>query len=172
MDEQDIWRGALTETFDEASSIPGVNIIAGPVATALHAMNEYAEGASWGQIAEDTLTEAAPQVALAGAGRLLKFAMGGPVASSGAREALALEENSGKGYYWADAKTSLTGKTAKARNAAIDSILNNELKDVPLTFKPHYSPTAQFGVAKRGVGTQIGPRSFESRSELGLLPKV
>lgn len=59
-----------------------------------------------------------------------------------------------------------SGKAAQARNRAIDAVIQEDLSNLNLTFKPEYSPFAEQGVAKQGAGTQIGKKAFESRNKL------
>ena len=60
----------------------------------------------------------------------------------------------------------VTGKTAASRNRAIGAMIKEDFQDLNLTHTPQYSPFVGYGVAKKGVGTQIGPKSFESRAQL------
>ena len=68
-------------------------------------------------------------------------------------------------YYTADL-SQVTGKSAKARQKAIDAILKEDFSDLNLTYKPEYSPFIRTGVAQRNTGTQIGKRMFASRNDL------
>ncbi len=67
---------------------------------------------------------------------------------------------------WTADLSHVTGKTAQARNRAIDAIIKEDLPDLRLTHKPQYSPFVGHGVSKFGEGIQIGRDSFVSRHEL------
>ena len=67
---------------------------------------------------------------------------------------------------WMADLSHVTGKTATSRNRAIQSVITDDLPDLRLTHTPQYSPIARTGLAKENVGTQIGYKSFESRSAL------
>lgn len=60
----------------------------------------------------------------------------------------------------------VTGKGAKARNRAIESIIKSELSGIKFTHKPQYSPFVNTGVAMKDVGTHIGKSRFSSRNDL------
>jgi RHS repeat-associated protein len=60
----------------------------------------------------------------------------------------------------------VTGKTASARNRAIQTLIAKDYPLLRLTHTPKYSPFARTGVAKRGVGTQIGKLRFSDRAGL------
>lgn len=60
----------------------------------------------------------------------------------------------------------VTGKGAKARNRAIESIINSELSGINFIQKPQYSPFVNTGVAMKDVGTHIGKSRFSSRIDL------
>jgi len=77
-----------------------------------------------------------------------------------------LVENAGGSSPWTGDLSNVTGKAAAARNQAIDAVIAEDFADTRLTHRPQHSPFAATGVAKRGVGTQIGPKSFESRGAL------
>jgi hypothetical protein len=62
--------------------------------------------------------------------------------------------------------SNVTGKTAQARNKAIDSIIKEDFNSLKLTHTPEYSPFIRTGIAQEGVGTQIGKNSFSSRNTL------
>jgi hypothetical protein len=59
-----------------------------------------------------------------------------------------------------------TGKTGKSRNQAINAIITEDFPNLKLTYIPQYSPYVSYGMAKRGIGTHIGTKSFASRSQL------
>ncbi|MFI0967750.1 DUF6531 domain-containing protein [Streptomyces sp. NPDC021080] len=61
-----------------------------------------------------------------------------------------------------------TGKTTAVRNRAIDAVIAEDFPNLRLTYKPRFNPRGRHGVAKNGVGTQFGPKSFESRHSLRL----
>jgi hypothetical protein len=60
----------------------------------------------------------------------------------------------------------ITGKTALARNKAIDAIIKEDLSKIRLTHKPRYSPFVRTGIAKQNHGTHVGKNSFSSRADL------
>lgn len=67
----------------------------------------------------------------------------------------------------------VTGRTARARNRAIQGVIADDLSAVPgvrpglrLTHTPQYSPYARTGLAMQGEGTQIGKNVFHSRHSL------
>ena len=96
-------------------------------------------------------------------------AKGGGGSAAGRSGANAGVEFAGKrpGYgAWTDDLSHVTGKTAASRNRAIGSVIKEDFKSLKLTHTPQYTPFTGYGVAKNGVGTQIGPKSFESRNEL------
>jgi len=68
-------------------------------------------------------------------------------------------------YYTSDL-SQVTGKSAKARQKAIDAILKEDFPDLNLTYKPEYSPFIRTGIAQQNTGTQIGKNMFVSRNEL------
>ncbi|MBL8193112.1 MAG: hypothetical protein JNM06_04770, partial [Blastocatellia bacterium] len=75
-------------------------------------------------------------------------------------------EFSGGTNKYVDDLSKVTGKGAKSRNKAVDSVLKEDFKDLNVTHKPQYSPYASTGVAKKDVGTHIGKKSFNSRNDL------
>ena len=59
----------------------------------------------------------------------------------------------------------VTGKTAQVRAAVIEHLSSQELSGVRLTHVPEYNPFLEpFGIAKEGVGSQLGPLAFQSRA--------
>jgi hypothetical protein len=75
-------------------------------------------------------------------------------------------QNAGGASPWTKDLSIVTGSTAQARNKAINAVIKADLFNLNLTFKPEYSPFAAQGVAKQGVGTQIGKKVFGSRDKL------
>jgi hypothetical protein len=67
---------------------------------------------------------------------------------------------------WTADLSHLTGKTAAARNRAIQAVINEDLPRLRLTFMPEYDPFIRTGLANPGVGTRIGRNMFSSRREL------
>jgi hypothetical protein len=49
---------------------------------------------------------------------------------------------------------------------ALDAVIADDLTSLRPTHQPQYSPYGPFGMAKEGVGTHIGPKSFTSRAQL------
>ncbi|WP_233521407.1 hypothetical protein [Streptomyces triticagri] len=72
----------------------------------------------------------------------------------------------GTGNVWTHDLSHVTGRTARSRNRAIDAILRQDFPELRLTHKPQYSPWVNTGIAKHGVGTQIGWKRFSSRNDL------
>ena len=60
----------------------------------------------------------------------------------------------------------VTGKGAKARQRAIDSILKEDFNNLNFTHLPEYSPFIRTGIDKKDAGTQIGKNMFSSRNQL------
>jgi RHS repeat-associated protein len=60
----------------------------------------------------------------------------------------------------------VTGKGAAARNAAIESAIEQDLPNLKLTYPPKYNPFIRTGVAQEGAGTQIGKARFSNRLDL------
>lgn len=77
-----------------------------------------------------------------------------------------VEGMAGGGSPWTADLGNVTGRAASARNKAIGAVISEDLPNLRLTHVPEYSPFAKFGVAKQGVGTQIGRKSFSSRNAL------
>jgi RHS repeat-associated protein len=75
-------------------------------------------------------------------------------------------EHRGEGNQWTSDLSHVTGKTAQARNKAIDIMMREDFPDLNFTHRPEYSPWVNTGIAKTDVGTQIGYKPFESRLEL------
>ncbi|MCG8550069.1 MAG: hypothetical protein MI799_06685, partial [Desulfobacterales bacterium] len=67
---------------------------------------------------------------------------------------------------WTADLSNVTGKASQARNSAINAIIKEDFSNLKLTYTPQYSPFASQGVAKKGIGTQIGKQSFSSRQQL------
>ena len=79
----------------------------------------------------------------------------------------ALEEMpSDRPQYYTSDLSQVTGKSAKARQRAIDAILKEDFPDLNLSYKPEYNPFIRTGVAQQNTGTQIGKNMFISRDEL------
>lgn len=74
-------------------------------------------------------------------------------------------ETMGRGRF-VDDLSGLTGKTAVARNRAIEAVIAEDFQSLGLTYQPRYSPYVGHGIAKRGVGTHIGSSPFGSRAAL------
>ena len=68
-------------------------------------------------------------------------------------------------YYTSDL-SNVTGKAARARNRAIEIMIEEDFPDLNLTYKPQYSPFINTGVARQNAGTQTGKNVFYSRNEL------
>jgi hypothetical protein len=77
-----------------------------------------------------------------------------------------LEYSGGDKQQYVPDLSHIKGKTASARNRAIDAILKEDLSGLSLTHKPRYSPFARTGIAKQNSGTHVGKNVFSSRSEL------
>ena len=92
------------------------------------------------------------------------FAGRGGVVS--APQTIAAVEGMGARGQFVNNLSHLTGKTAAARNRAIDTVLAEDLSSLRLTHRPQYSPYVPYAMAKDGVGTHIGPNSFISRAQL------
>ncbi|MEU1423622.1 RHS repeat-associated core domain-containing protein [Kitasatospora sp. NPDC005751] len=73
-----------------------------------------------------------------------------------------------EGNVWADRATieAANGKSSTSRTRALASVVAEDFKDLNFTYIPQYSPTANTGMAKKGVGTQIGRKRFSSRNDL------
>lgn len=78
---------------------------------------------------------------------------------------VAAEFNEGTSQF-VDDLSHVTGKAAKSRNRAIGTIITEDFPNLKLTYRAQYSPYVNYGIAKRGVGTHIGAKSFVSRSQL------
>ncbi|MFF1692264.1 RHS repeat-associated core domain-containing protein [Streptomyces sp. NPDC058257] len=70
------------------------------------------------------------------------------------------------GNVWTSDISHVTGKTAKSRNRAIDTMIRRDFPDLKLTHKPQYSPWVNTGIAKDGLGTHIGYKRFSSSIDL------
>ncbi|WP_431313350.1 DNRLRE domain-containing protein [Streptomyces antnestii] len=70
------------------------------------------------------------------------------------------------GNTWTSDLSHVTGKTASSRNRAIDAIIGEDFPDMQFTHHPQYSPWVSTGIAKKGLGTQVGWKPFVSRNEL------
>ncbi|NIJ64201.1 hypothetical protein FHR20_001132 [Sphingomonas leidyi] len=70
-------------------------------------------------------------------------------------EGSAVEFAAGQQAFTADI-SNVTGKTAIARNRAINAVISEDLSGVRLTHAPEYSPFIGHGVVMKGTGTQMG----------------
>lgn len=75
-------------------------------------------------------------------------------------------QNRGEGNTWTADLSHVTGKTAQARNRAIEAAIKKDFPDLKFTHTARYSPWVNTGMAKPNSGTQIGFKPFESRLEL------
>jgi len=82
-----------------------------------------------------------------------------------ATKRVAIEKNGGVSQF-VDDLSHITGKTGKSRNRAINAIIAEDFPNLKLTHSPQYSPYVNYGMAKRGVGTHLGAKSFVSRAQL------
>lgn len=67
---------------------------------------------------------------------------------------------------WTADLSHVKGKTAVARNRAIQAVITEDLPNLRLRHIPEYDPFIRTGLAKVGVGTRIGKNTFSSRQEL------
>jgi hypothetical protein len=81
------------------------------------------------------------------------------------RSATAVESAGGTNKF-VDNLSSVTGKGAASRNKAIDAVIKEDFQNLKFTHKPKYSPYANTGVAKQGVGTHIGKKKFSNKADL------
>ncbi|MFF3497944.1 hypothetical protein [Streptomyces sp. NPDC003247] len=75
-------------------------------------------------------------------------------------------ENRGTGNQWTSDLSHVTGRTARARNRAIEVAMREWLPGLKFTHKPQYSPWVNSGIAKPDAGTHIGWKPFVNRYEL------
>ncbi|MFI6447013.1 RHS repeat-associated core domain-containing protein [Kitasatospora sp. NPDC050543] len=85
---------------------------------------------------------------------------------SGNKPASAEHAGEDEGNVWTADLSVLTGKTAAARNRAIDAVISEDLADLRFTHQPRYSPWVNTGMAMPNEGTQIGVKRFSSRNDL------
>jgi hypothetical protein len=72
----------------------------------------------------------------------------------------------GPAQEWTADLSHVTGKTAAARNRAIQAVIAEDLPNLRLRHVPEYDPFIRTGLAQEGVGTRIGRNMFCSRQEL------